>query len=73
MWKRDPIKRVKYCKVIPQESVITQHSLMIMEECCSGKKVNIIRKIGKELRIWKVLTNYGDLKRRWKEYFLRNY
>jgi hypothetical protein len=30
MWKRYRIKIVKYCKVIPGESIIIQHRLMIM-------------------------------------------
>nr|GFC92957.1 retrovirus-related Pol polyprotein LINE-1 [Tanacetum cinerariifolium] len=54
MWKRDSLKRVKDCKVIPGESVITQHRLMIMEIWCSGKKGNALseqRKLGKE---WKI-------------------
>jgi hypothetical protein len=48
------MRQYKKSKVIPGETLITQHRLMIMAIWCSEKKVNLIskkRKIGKELRI----------------------
>lgn len=55
IWKRDNIKTVKGCKVIPGESVISQHRIIIMVLWCSGKKVSKINKKlknEKELSIW---------------------
>jgi len=33
-------KKGKYCKLISEETSVTQHSLIVLEFCCKGRRVD---------------------------------
>ena len=62
MWRRESIKRCKDCKVIPGESVVTQHRLLVLDFWCEGKRGNKRKEqINKEPKIrWWKLTGENE-------------
>ena len=51
--RRDNLKELKNCKVIPGESVATQHRRLVMEMKAVGKSMSPIE-INKRTRWWKL-------------------